>query len=852
MTEITPMMRQYLDLKDRYPNEILFFHLGDFYETFYEDAELVSKELDIVLTARGDVPMAGVPIKRAEKYINKLLKRGYKVALADQLEDPSEAQGLVQRDVVRVITPGTILEDGVLERGLNNYLVALLPEGKDGGIGLAFVDVSTGEFGATRLDTQEALRTELTRLPPAELVIPEGVSIAKWIEDVEQRVAVTELRAQEFKADHLARYFELGSLAGLGLDPLACRSAGGLLSYLLETQKETLKHLKRPSAYSISDHMQLDPFTQRNLELIREIGGGTRRTLLAVLNETVTGMGERRLRQWLLSPLVDRAAIERRLDAVTVCFDEGLLRAELRKLLAEVHDIERLVGRIGSGRATPRDLLGLGGSLQGLPELRAKLGELAEGGESNELDDLNAMLNQLQLEDLSDLLRRAIREDAPLTLKEGGIIRPGFDVELDSLKAEERDARRRITDLERTERERTGINSLKVGYNKVFGYYIEVTKRNLDRVPSDYHRKQTLANAERFVTPKLKGYEDRIFAVQERAKELEYERFIKLRERVVERTAELQSLADILARLDIYTALAEVARKNGYCRPTFTDQREIHITGGRHPIVERSQEGSLEFVPNDLEMGEDERVIILTGPNMSGKSVYTRQNALIILMAQMGSYVPATSATLPIVDKIFARVGASDMLSAGYSTFMVEMLETANILNNATEASLIILDEMGRGTSTFDGVSIAWAVAEHLTSQVRARTLFATHYHELTKLEERIDGVFNMNVRVKEYGNEVVFLHRVARGKAEGSYGVHVARLAGLPKEVTQTAQQILEQILKNNPLDAMGEVRDGFDQLSLFEENTHPVLEELEKLDLEDLTPIEALNLLARLKDQL
>jgi DNA mismatch repair protein MutS len=849
--KLTPMMRQYLKIKEQYPDAILFFNLGDFYETFFEDAELASRELDLVLTQRNEAPMAGVPIKKAEIYINRLLKKGYKVAICDQLQDPQEARGLVERDVVRVVTPGTALDEGVLERGLNNYIAAILPQAQGERLGLAVADLSTGEFRAAELARDE-LKAELARLQPTELLLPQGFNAGELLKEADRRVAQTQVEEGYFKPEELLEHFGLASLEGLGLSELAGRAAACLLRYLKETQKEHLAHLRRPQAYSVSEQMQLDPFTQRNLELVRDLGGGTQNTLFSVLNRAVTGMGERLLRRWLLAPLLDREEIERRLDLVELLFDEGLLRAELREFLKEIHDLERLAGRLGAGRANPRDLLSLGQSLEKLPRLRELMERLRAAGPSEILEELAATLDRLSLEDLAELLKRALREDAPLALKEGGLIREGFDHELDGLRAQEKEYKKKILELEAKERERTGIPSLKVGYNAVFGYYIEVTKTHARRVPQDYIRKQTLVNAERYITPELKDYEGKITSAAERAVELEYEIFLQLRERVAARVKQIQELAELLAQLDAFAALAEVAKANGYTRPRFTDRPEIEIRDGRHPVVERRE----EFVPNDLSLREDEHLVILTGPNMSGKSVYIRQIALIALMAQLGSFVPAREARLPLIDRIFTRVGASDMLASGYSTFMVEMLETANILNNATPKSLIILDEMGRGTSTFDGVSIAWAVAEHLATKVKAKTLFATHYHELTKLAARIPGVKNMHVRVKEFGNEVIFLHRVAEGVAEGSYGVHVARLAGLPEEVTEKAAKILDQILKNNPLDAMGELRSRepkfLKQLALFAAEEHPVIKRLKGLDLDKLTPLEALELLAELKREL
>lgn len=843
--KLTPMMQQYLRIKAQHQDVILFFQLGDFYETFFEDAELTARELDIALTKRDDAPMAGVPVKRVAFYVNQLLKKGYKVALCEQLQDPEEAKGLVERDVVRIITPGTILEEELLERGLNNYLVALYPE--DDLVGLAYADISTGEFRATELTLSE-LKNELNRLRPAEIILPAGVTLAE-----DYQGARSYVEPSRFQTQKLLDHFGIISREGLGLSELAGRSAAGLLSYVHETHKGSLKHLSPPKPYQLSRQMGLDPFTQRNLEILEELrGSGTHATLFRVINHTVTGMGERLLRRWLLAPLLDRAEIERRLDSVEFFAERALERGELRTLLGRIYDLERLAGRLGAGRVTPRDLLSLRQSLERLPELMALLQRWTDQNAPAKLKEFLDQLRALALDELRELLSRAIREDAPLELKEGNIIQEGFSPELDELKAHERIFKRKILDLEARERERTGIQTLKVGFNTVFGYYLEVSKAAAKRVPPDYHRKQTLANAERFITPELKEYEEKILSAEERAKRLEYELFCQIRDTATQKLFEIQQFARIVAELDVVAALAEAAHRYHYTRPRFTNRQEIFITDGRHPIVEQLLPGG-QFVPNDLKFSEDEYLIVLTGPNMSGKSVYLRQIALICLLAQIGSFVPAKAATLPIVDKIFARVGASDMLAAGYSTFMVEMLETANILNNATERSLIILDEMGRGTSTFDGVSIAWAVAEHLATKVRAKTLFATHYHELTKLAERIPGIKNYHVQVKEYGNQVIFLHKVAEGATEGSYGVHVARMAGLPEDVTRKADEILQKILQNNPLDAMGELRKRdpqfVKQLAIFRADEHPVVQELKAIDINKLTPLEALELLAKLK---
>ncbi|MCS7197788.1 MAG: DNA mismatch repair protein MutS [Candidatus Bipolaricaulota bacterium] len=843
--KLTPMMQQYLRIKSQYQDVILFFQLGDFYETFFEDAELTARELDIALTKRDEAPMAGVPVKRVAFYVNQLLKKGYKVALCEQLQDPEEAKGLVERDVVRIITPGTILEEELLERGVNNYLVALYPE--DEFVGLAYADISTGEFRATELNISE-LKNELNRLRPAEIILPRGAALAE-----DYQAARSYVEPSSFQIQKLLDHFGIISCEGLGLSELAGRSAAGLLSYVQETQKGSLKHLSPPKPYQLSRQMGLDPFTQRNLEILEELrSSGTEATLFRVINHTITGMGERLLRRWLLAPLLDQTEIEKRLDAVEFFVEHALERSELRTLLGRIYDLERLAGRLGAGRVTPRDLLSLRQSLERWPELTALLQRWVDANAPAKLTEFSEQLHALALEELRQLLSRALREDAPIELKEGNIIQEGFSPELDELKAQERIFKRKILELEARERERTGIQTLKVGFNTVFGYYLEVSKAAARRVPPDYHRKQTLANAERFITPELKEYEEKILSAEERAKRLEYELFCQIRDSTTQKLFEIQQLARIIAELDVLSGLAEAAHRYRYTRPRFTDRHEISIIDGRHPIVERLLPGG-QFVPNDLKLNEDDYLVVLTGPNMSGKSVYLRQIALICLLAQIGSFVPAKAATLPIIDKIFARVGASDMLAAGYSTFMVEMLETANILNNATERSLIILDEMGRGTSTFDGVSIAWAVAEHLATKVRAKTLFATHYHELTKLADRIPGVKNYHVQVKEYGNQVIFLHKVAPGATEGSYGVHVARMAGLPDEVTRKADEILQKILENNPLDAMGELRRKdprfVKQLAIFRADEHPVVQELRALDINRLTPLEALELLAKLK---
>jgi DNA mismatch repair protein MutS len=847
-------MQQYFKIKAAHKDVILFFQLGEFYETFYEDAELCARELGIVLTKRDQSPMAGVPMKKAQPYINRLLKRGYKVAICDQIQNPKEAKGVVERDVVRIVTPGTVLDEEALERGKSNHIAALLAQNEK--IGFAVADISTGEFRSTELENLQEARHELARLQPSELVLPQDQDEQDLIFDPEKKLAITRLDTHHFRPDLVKEHFKLISLEGIGLPALAARAVGGLLRYLRETQKEGLHHLKLPSFYSTQEQMGLDPFTQRNLELVKELRtGGEENTLLAVLNQTITGMGERLLRGWILSPLIHQPQVEARLDLVELLYEQEIPRKELRDLLSQIYDVERLAGRLGSNRANPRDLLSLQQSLAHLPSLRFQTHYLRDQSEATRLRELDESLKELALDEISEELTHAIRDDAPFTLKEGGILKTGYSAELDQLLTDSQMYKEKILEVEGREQKRTGISSLKVGYNTVFGYYIEVTRSHTKKVPDDYIRKQTLTSAERYITPELKGYEEKILSSEERSQNLEYELFCRLRDKVAKHVRDVQKLASAIAELDVYAALAEIAKAKNYSRPSFIQTREIEILEGRHPVVEVLQKNQ-EFVPNDLMLSPEEILVILTGPNMAGKSTWLRQNALICLMAQMGSFVPAKSAKLPVVDKIFTRVGASDMLAFGYSTFMVEMIETANILHNATEKSLVILDEMGRGTSTFDGVSIAWAVADYLVRNTKAKTLFATHYHELTLLDKKLPGVINMHVVVKEYGDDVIFLHRVERGEAEGSYGVHVARLAGLPKEVTDEASEILEKILLGNPLEAIEGKKPTqpkfVKQQALFQAEPHPVIEELKKIDINKLTPIEALNLLGKLKEKI
>jgi len=835
------MMKQYLRIKAEHPDAILFFHLGDFYEAFFEDAEILARELDIVLTARNGHPMAGVPVRRGTAYIAQLLKAGHKVAICQQVEDPKEAKGLVKRAVVRVVTPGTVLDEDVIEPGSNNYLGAVLPDHKRNRFGLAFLDLSTGEFFYTTAESAAELEGELSRRAPSEVLVPaDGQTGARWADGL----VTTRRPPAEFTTARL----DAGALEE---NELGLRAASAIRAYVEETQKQALAHLRPAAAYRICDQMDLDRFTISSLELVRPLRDGQDRgTLLHTLDATMTSIGRRRLRQAILAPLTDRRAIEAHLDAVEWFVARSLERQELRQAVGRVHDLERLIGRLGSGRMSPHDLLLAITSLEVIPGIGQSLVAEPEGGEAfpEALTRAAAQLADAQVRPLIERLSGMLIEQPPADTRDGGWIRDGYDERLDRFRREAASLRDRLARLEREERERTGIPSLKVGYNRVFGYYLEVTRTHLDKVPADYRRRQTLASSERFITEELQSAQEKIALAEERASALELELFDEALGHLRAAIPLLHQLADALGNLDLYLALAETAHRSGYTRPTFSDRHEIRIRGGRHPVVERIE----QFVPNDLDLPEGKDLVILTGPNMAGKSVFLRQIALICLMAQMGSFVPADSALLPIVDRAFARVGASDMLAEGISTFMMEMLEVGAILDRATDRSLIILDEMGRGTSTYDGVSIAWAVAHELASKTRAKTLFATHYQELTRLAGEIPNIVNLHVAVKEVGKEVVFLHRVEPGTAEGSYGVHVARLAGLPGRVTDAADRILEQLLEEAPLSRLQRNEPTAEPLPLFGGEEHPVLKRLRDVDPDRLTPIEALRLLADWKRQL
>jgi DNA mismatch repair protein MutS len=858
------MRKQYLEIKRQHPDAIVLFRLGDFYETFDEDAKVVAQVCDIVLTSRPvtkqqRVPLAGVPHHSVDGYIAKLINAGYKVAIAEQMgREP--VNGLMAREVTRVITPGTIVEPGLLEEKRNNYLAALIVEGTKAG--LAYVDITTGEFATTQLEGADASQLaveELTRLQAAECLLPEGAiadEAGEWAgESVTHFTPYDGWRWELGNARRsLLEHFGVATLQGFGCEglPMATSAAGAIVQYLGETQRAALGQLKSLHTYSTSEFMTLDTATRRNLELTQTIRGRKAEgSLLGVLDLTVTSMGGRLLHRWLNQPLLDVEALNRRLDAVEALHERGEMRAELRELLKGVRDLERLSNRVVQGVSGPREFLALRDSLRIVPGVAKVLEALSEG--EVVWTELRGQLDPC--EEVVDLIQQAIDEESPATLGSGGVIAAGFSSELDAINNSARDAREWVAGLQVSERERTGIKSLKVGFNKVFGYYLEVTKPHLDKVPEEYTRKQTLVNSERFFTPELKEYEALILSAEERTADLEATIYRQVCQQIAERCASVQSTGRALAHVDVYLALAEVAARNRYVRPLLSEDDELAIIAGRHPVVELTRREE-PFVPNDLHLSSEAgQIMVLTGPNMSGKSTYLRQVALIVLMAQMGSFVPADEARICVVDRIFTRIGAQDEISAGQSTFMVEMVETANILHHATDRSLLILDEIGRGTSTYDGISIAWAVVEYLHNhpRLRAKTLFATHYHEMTELADTLPRVRNYNVAVAEEGDGVVFLRRIEPGGADRSYGIHVAQLAGLPKAVVRRAEEILEALERGASRAPVGATTDvDLRQLPLFDVGSHPVLERLKELDVTAMTPLEALNRLYEIQGEL
>jgi DNA mismatch repair protein MutS len=853
----TPMRKQYLRIKKQYPGTIVLFRLGDFYETFDDDAKMVAQVCDIVLTSRPvgkdqRVPLAGVPYHSVEGYIAKLIQAGHKVAIVEQVGEVP-ARGLVDREVVRVVTPGTVVEPSLLEERRNNYLAALIVDEKRAG--LAYTDITTGEFAATQLSGGDMVRLvseELERLRPAEVVTYDQTLVAQQGNGGSAGPVFTEYERWRFDLDTarhaLQDHFEVASLDGFGLGglPLAVQAAGALLQYLAETQRAKLAQLSGLYTYSTEEYMTLDAATRRNLELTETLRrGAVQGSLLGVLDGTVTSIGGRLLRRWIAHPLLDLDRLNRRLDLVEAFYHDTPARTRLRDLLKSVADLERLTSRVVQGIAGPRDVLGIRESLLIVPEIQALLEKMEQGA-----DLFGAIVSLDPCQDMVALLEQALVDDPPATLSAGGVIRPGFSAELDNILASSREAKSWVANLEKQERKRTGIKSLKVGYNKVFGYYLEVTKANTDRVPEEYVRKQTLVNAERYITPELKEYESLILNAEERIQDLESQIYRQVLEQLAAASGRLLAVAQALARLDVHAALAEVALMHRYVRPRLVEDGELRIVAGRHPVVEITQREE-PFVPNDARFNEEESILLITGPNMAGKSTYLRQVALIVLMAQIGSFVPADQAEIALVDRIFTRIGAQDEISAGQSTFMVEMVETANLLNHATVRSLLVLDEVGRGTSTYDGISIAWAVVEHIHNhpRLRCKTLFATHYHELTQLSELLPRVRNYNVAVAEEKDRVVFLRRIVPGGADQSYGIHVAQLAGLPKPVIHRAEEILEELEQEAraPGSARRTIRAR--QLPLFA-TRNPVVDELQELDVSAMTPLEAISKLYELKN--
>lgn len=841
--DITPVRRQYLDEKKKHPDAILFFRLGDFYETFDEDAEITARELDIVLTSRPigggiRVPLAGIPYHAVENYLSRLIEKGYHVAICEQIGEVP-AKGLVERKVVRVVTPGTVTEPGLLPGDANNYLASVVMEASASSSGtvasVAYTDVTTGEFAVTELPL-EALRAELTRLHPAEILYPDNQKLPDGI--IGHTTHVPAWKFEPGKCNEvLLTQFKASTLDGFGLkaNSLSVRAAGAIIQYLKETQPDALHLLNSLRSYSLNEFMTLDASTRRNLELDETLRGERKGSLLGTLDATITPMGKRMIHQWVSQPLLNVERINKRQNGVEYFVQNGMIRAELREALRPIADLERLINRVIAGHAQPRDLVAMRSTFANLPNI---LNALKEKGNKKEaqLPTIDLLGEQLSI------LKNAIDEDPPATLQNTGVIRPGYSTELDGVIDASKHAREWIANLESVEREKTGIKTLKVGYNKVFGYYIEISRGAADKAPEHYIRKQTLVNAERFITPEMKEYETLVLNAEERIKEIETRLFKEVCGDLSKTANKILATARSIAELDVLSALGEVAALNGYTKPQVHEGSELEITEGRHPVVEQLLKSD-RYIPNDVIFEKGEIVRVITGPNMSGKSTYLRQTALIVLMAQMGSFVPAGHAKIGLVDRIFTRIGAQDEIHAGQSTFMVEMVETANILHHATNRSLLILDEIGRGTSTYDGLSIAWGIIEYVHNhpQLRAKTLFATHYHELTQLAELLPGVRNYNVAVSEADGKVVFLHKIIAGGADKSYGIHVAQLAGLPAPVIGRANEIMTE-LERSAARGVNVNPNAAQQVALFPE-TNPLLDELKGIDVNSLSPIEALN---------
>ncbi len=877
MAELTPMMQQYIKIKEEYKDCILFYRLGDFYEMFFEDALTASKELDITLTGKNcgleeRAPMCGVPFHSVDGYLNRLVKKGYKVAICEQMEEPSASRGIVKREVVRIATPGTNLDLHALDETKNNYIMCVVYIADR--FGMSVADVTTGDYFVTEIDSSGRLFDEIYKFMPSELICNEAFYMSGMdIDDLKNRLGVTIYSLDSWYFDDavctrtLKEHFKVSAMEGLGISDYDCGviASGALLIYLKETQKTSLSHMSRLTPYAAGKYMLLDSSTRRNLELCETLREKQKRgSLLWVLDKTKTAMGARNLRKWIEQPLIHREEIENRLDAVEELKENAISREEIREYLAPVYDLERLVSRITYQTANPRDMISFQSSLSMLPHIKYILREM----KSSLLKEMYEELDTL--EDLCELVQKAIREEPPIAMRDGGIIKDGYNEEVDKLRMAKSNGKEWLAKLEDTEREKTGIKNLRIKYNKVFGYYLEVTNSFKNMVPEYYTRKQTLANAERYIIPELKELEDTILGAEDRLFALEYELYCEVRSRVAKEVVRIQKTAGAVAQIDTFASLALVAEQSNYVRPKLNEKGIIDIKDGRHPVVEKMIPNDM-FISNDTYLNDKKnRISIITGPNMAGKSTYMRQTALIVLMAQTGSFVPAGNADIGLVDRIFTRVGASDDLASGQSTFMVEMTEVANILRNATSKSLLILDEIGRGTSTFDGLSIAWAVIEHISDSklLGAKTLFATHYHELTELEGKIENVNNYCIAVKEKGDDIIFLRKIVKGGADKSYGIQVARLAGVPDTVISRAKEIVEELVHTDITSRIKDIAvqghvpklktkkyDEVDlaQMTLFDTvKDDDVLEEIKSLDVSNLTPIDALNTLYQLQNKL
>ena len=878
MAALTPMMQQYMAIKEQYKDCILFYRLGDFYEMFYDDALTASRELEITLTGKNcgqeeRAPMCGVPYHAVDVYLNKLVAKGYKVAICEQAEDPKQAKGIVKREVIRIVTPGTNLSQQALDEGRNNYLMCLVYDNNQ--FGLAITDISTGDFYTTEVATLKELYDEIHRFSPSEIICNDSFYMSgASLDDFKDRLHVSVSTLDTWYMDEavsvqkIKEHFKVASLDGLGLTdfPSGTLAVGALLLYLYETQKNTLDNLTKITPYRSGGYMIIDSATNRNLELIETLREKQKKgSLLWVLDKTKTAMGARLMRNWIEQPLIEKKKITARQDAVEELYNDMITREEIREYLNAVYDLERLVTRISYRTANPRDLIAFKTSLGMIPPVKQLLSQ-AKSAELKEIDERMDCL-----EDIYDLIEKSIQDEPPIMIREGGMIKEGYNEDVDKFRLSRTEGKTWLAELEAREKEKTGIKNLRVRYNKVFGYYLEVTNSYKELVPEDWTRKQTLANAERYITPELKELEDMILGAEDKLAALEYDLYCEVRDSIGEQVVRIQETAKAIAHLDVLASLACVAQSNDYVRPSINTKGVIDIQGGRHPVVEKMNNNQM-FIDNDTYLdNKNHRISIITGPNMAGKSTYMRQSALIVLMAQIGSFVPAKSANIGIVDRIFTRVGASDDLASGQSTFMVEMTEVANILRNATSRSLLILDEIGRGTSTFDGLSIAWAVVEHISNPklLGEKTLFATHYHELTELEGKLDSVNNYCIAVREQGDDIIFLRKIIRGGADKSYGIQVARLAGVPDSVIDRAKEIASWLEETDVTDkaknlqvrtsakkkeVVREAVPAEKQMSLFDiyPADHPVLKELAELDVSNMTPIQALNTLYELQKRL